>query len=206
MDSEEEVAEGIGVVTAGDKGKEDCKDVLSRFGNLVNCSLQIEGLISLCQQSVERAANYYRVFSLLMFMLLFFGKVCLQMQTKTAFDVQNPVIRAHLQGLDTDSFVVNKAQDILDWVDTTLVDAIFQDAKCGNGICESPSEYPGFGRFKCAADCGKYKVTSRIMLHHHRLPLWRPRRNCGTQCTCFTRLAQKDKYGHLRSCKPPLLC
>ena len=79
------------------------------------------------------------------------------------------MIRAHLQGLDTDSFVVSKAQDILDWVDATLVDAIFQDAKCGHGICESPSEYPGFGRFGCAADCGKYKMTSRIMLHFEEI-------------------------------------
>jgi len=65
--------------------------------------------------------------------------------------------------------LVSKAQDILDWVDATLVDAIFQDAKCGNGICESPSESPGFGRFGCAADCGNYKMTSRIMLHFEEI-------------------------------------
>jgi hypothetical protein len=46
----------------------------------------------------------------------------------------------------------------------SLIDVAFADSKCGNGVCESPFEYPGFGRFGCEADCGKYKKTSRIML------------------------------------------
>jgi hypothetical protein len=108
VDSEKEIAEGSGVGTADvwkEFGNLDKRQelILSRFHELevvlrnktagasvvfdhpstdkVNRSLQIEGLVSLCQQRVDRAANYYRVFSLLMFMLLFFGTVCLQMQT-----------------------------------------------------------------------------------------------------------------------------
>ena len=103
VDSEKEIAEGSGVGTADvwkEFGNLDKRQelILSRFHELevvlrnktagasvvfdhpstdkVNRSLQIEGLVSLCQQRVDRAANYYRVFSLLMFMLLLALSVC----------------------------------------------------------------------------------------------------------------------------------
>ena len=116
------------------------------------------------EQRLERASNYYTVITLMVFGCLFFGTACMQMNAATAFAVEDPVLRAHLGDLDAEAFTVNMPDDILEWVDSTLVGGAFEDAQCGNGQCESPQEYPGFGRFGCEDDCGKYKKTSRIMV------------------------------------------
>ena len=33
---------------------------------------------------------------------------------------------------------------------------------CGDGICDSPHEYSGFGRFGCIKDCDRFLNTTRI--------------------------------------------
>ncbi len=45
-----------------------------------------------------------------------------------------------------------------------------QPTVCGNGVCEGPDEYPGFGRFGCQEDCGRHfnRTTLRIDL----APVW----------------------------------
>jgi hypothetical protein len=35
----------------------------------------------------------------------------------------------------------------------------------GDGICSMPEEYPGFGRFGCIKDCGRYKNTTKIYIN-----------------------------------------
>ena len=45
-----------------------------------------------------------------------------------------------------------------------VVNSMFPSALCGNGICESPEEYPGFGRFGCVSDCGRYLQRTPIRI------------------------------------------
>ena len=33
------------------------------------------------------------------------------------------------------------------WLSQNVMGVLFKDAECGNGICESPEEVPGVGRF-----------------------------------------------------------
>jgi len=40
------------------------------------------------------------------------------------------------------------------------MDGFSGDPTCGNGVCEYPDEYPGFGRFGCIPDCGRYNKTT----------------------------------------------
>ena len=35
-----------------------------------------------------------------------------------------------------------------------MVPLIFTDPTCGDGVCDAPAEFPAYGRFGCAADCG----------------------------------------------------
>lgn len=42
-----------------------------------------------------------------------------------------------------------------------IVGRTFSDPACGDGVCESPDEFPGFGRFGCIPDCGRYKKTTK---------------------------------------------
>lgn len=36
------------------------------------------------------------------------------------------------------------------------------DYSCGDGVCLQPWEYPGFGRFGCAFDCGSFPNVSSL--------------------------------------------
>jgi hypothetical protein len=33
------------------------------------------------------------------------------------------------------------------WLKSSVIDVLFQDAVCGDGVCDSPEEVPGVGRF-----------------------------------------------------------
>jgi hypothetical protein len=35
----------------------------------------------------------------------------------------------------------------------------------GDGICSSPEEYAGFGRFGCIKDCGRFTNTTKIYIN-----------------------------------------
>lgn len=49
-------------------------------------------------------------------------------------------------------------------MENALIAKIFTDPICGDGVCDSPEEYAGFGRFGCVADCGKYLDTTTITI------------------------------------------
>ena len=50
-----------------------------------------------------------------------------------------------------------------DWLGGVVTE-MFPATICGNGICEYPDEYPGFGRFGCVSDCGRYLQTTPIRI------------------------------------------
>ena len=37
--------------------------------------------------------------------------------------------------------------DFYNWLNSTLLAVLYQDAVCGDGVCQSPEEVPGVGRF-----------------------------------------------------------
>ena len=39
---------------------------------------------------------------------------------------------------------------------------VAQGPACGDGSCEPPFEYPGFGRFGCASDCGTFTNVTPV--------------------------------------------
>jgi hypothetical protein len=126
--------------------------------------MAVDGLKALAEKRLQRRSDYYSTIVLFVFGCVFFATICMQMNASQGFSIENPLLRAYIGDLDAESYVINRAEDILDWLDTAVVGAAFEDAQCGNGQCEEPFEYPGFGRFGCEADCGKYQKTSNIML------------------------------------------
>ena len=50
-----------------------------------------------------------------------------------------------------------------DWL-SGVVANMFPPTVCGNGICEPPEEYPGFGRFGCVSDCGRFLQRTPIRI------------------------------------------
>jgi hypothetical protein len=62
--------------------------------------------------------------------------------------------------LGTVNFLQNH-QDILDWINHSILERVFVDAICGDGIC-SDTEFPGVGRFGCSADCGSFQNVTAV--------------------------------------------
>ncbi|GAQ83617.1 Ca2+-modulated nonselective cation channel polycystin [Klebsormidium nitens] len=46
------------------------------------------------------------------------------------------------------------ANDIYAYINDTFVNTIWADPVCGDGVCDRPIEFNGFGRFGCTPDCG----------------------------------------------------
>lgn len=56
-----------------------------------------------------------------------------------------------------------KKEDIYTFL-SDLSDVVFKDPVCGDGVCDYPMEYAGFGRFGCIKDCGKAQNISQGMI------------------------------------------
>ena len=51
--------------------------------------------------------------------------------------------------------------EVRSWI-ADVVTTTWQDARCGDGRCEAPFEYPEYGRFGCKADCNLLKSAAQI--------------------------------------------
>ena len=63
---------------------------------------------------------------------------------------------------------IKQTQDIYymyDWLSESVVDSIWTDIPCGDGICQAPYEFPAFGRFGCKADCGVAINLISLVIH-----------------------------------------
>ncbi len=42
---------------------------------------------------------------------------------------------------------------------------IYMHIHPGDSICSMPEEYPGFGRFGCIPDCGRFQNTTKLYIN-----------------------------------------
>lgn len=61
--------------------------------------------------------------------------------------------------LDADAAFSTPAQ-ALSWLREGIVRPIWTPRVCGDGACQSPYEYPAYGRFGCEVDCGRADTQS----------------------------------------------
>eukprot|EP00897_Mesotaenium_endlicherianum_P009508 jgi/Mesen1/8586/ME000005S08552 len=95
-------------------------------------------------------SNYFALACFLSFVTVFMTVLYLQQQSFKTYET----VSTHKQLLPDNTFVFDHAGDIYDWINNTILQTIYTDPDCGNGICSYPEEFPGFGRFGCIADCG----------------------------------------------------
>ena len=50
------------------------------------------------------------------------------------------------------------SREIIDWA-SGVVNTLWTDAVCGDGVCSEPFEFPEYGRFGCKADCLRWIQT-----------------------------------------------
>lgn len=122
---------------------------------------QVDGLMEIVEERLSRANHYTWLSGLSVFFVLYLIVLFMQRDTTLAYSIEASLINSIVAGLPGDGRIVNTDQ-FYDWMQSDLVGRIFTDPICGDGTCEYPQEYAGFGRFGCEKDCGKYLYTSTV--------------------------------------------
>ncbi|KAK3277010.1 hypothetical protein CYMTET_14957 [Cymbomonas tetramitiformis] len=118
---------------------------------------------------IDRKGHYANMFSFILFICFYFAILFYQRRAFLAYDVTFTLSETVLPKASSteyaDSFTTQ--DQIYDWL-AALVDQVWVDPSCGDGVCEPPYEYPSFGprpdSFGCSADCGVNQFTSAVTL------------------------------------------
>jgi len=127
---------------------------------------QIDGLSHLVEARLERNSNYTAAFCLIVFFLISCGVIVAQRDVPQAFLVEGALFYNVLGDIgvvapgEETVMELTRSDDFYDWLEGNLIDQVYTDPACGDGVCDSPDEFPGFGRFGCIPDCGRYKKTT----------------------------------------------
>ena len=146
-----------------------------QYGSTVT-GAQVKGMIALVEARIRRSTAYRRLAGTFLFFLCFFVVLYLEQHVQRSYEVESSIINAVIEKLPTMGqggfqntgpgsvgFLSSDA-DFYEWMDKALISQMFTDSVCGDGVCDSPEEYPGFGRFGCARDCGPYLQTTTISI------------------------------------------
>eukprot|EP00282_Hemiselmis_andersenii_P034297 CAMPEP_0169474338 /NCGR_PEP_ID=MMETSP1042-20121227/26204_1 /TAXON_ID=464988 /ORGANISM="Hemiselmis andersenii, Strain CCMP1180" /LENGTH=378 /DNA_ID=CAMNT_0009588363 /DNA_START=27 /DNA_END=1160 /DNA_ORIENTATION=- len=138
---------------------------------------QVTGLLSQVRERLDRSTSYRRFAGSFAFFLLYVTVIFLQRDILKAFSVEDSLLNAlkgSLPNVNVDGYtnadrgatgVLNDAEEFYEWFGVNVLNRVYVDEVCGDGLCESPNEYTGFGRFGCLKDCGRYDNTTRIYVN-----------------------------------------
>mmetsp|Transcript_53306 Transcript_53306/g.111239 ORF Transcript_53306/g.111239 Transcript_53306/m.111239 type:complete len:338 (-) Transcript_53306:4223-5236(-) len=143
---------------------EDSKSVSRRSHRLERMA---EEFLYRVQARRKRARSYCYLLWFLMLFITFLSTQFLKEDNRNLFTVDKSIKTRVVNILPKGN--LNADADFYNWLSATVLD-IFKPTVCGNGVCEGPDEYPGFGRFGCQEDCGRHfnRTTLRIDL----APVW----------------------------------
>jgi len=123
---------------------------------------RMDGLIELNARRVKRNQDYASLLRIVVFFFVLCSMVMVQRSAGSVFLATAPVVRMIHGDLDAEAFTITGPSEIYDYLDS-FAGSVLEDSKCGDGVCDQNEyEYPGFGRFGCQDDCGKYSKTSLI--------------------------------------------
>ena len=109
---------------------------------------------------MTRTQNYSTLARMLLVLFVLAAMVLMQRKADLDFEATAPIQRKLHSDLDADSHTITGPSQIYD-VLHMIAQEVLSDSKCGDGVCDmNEYEYPGFGRFGCEDDCGKYSKTS----------------------------------------------
>jgi hypothetical protein len=122
---------------------------------------RIDGLHHLVEARLERNSNYVSAFCLIVFFTVSIAVLVQQRDVATAYSVEGTVFNSVNGDLNMETMEITRSDEFYDWLEG-LIGNVFSDPACGDGVCETPDEFPGFGRFGCIPDCGRYKKTTKV--------------------------------------------
>eukprot|EP00961_Rhodomonas_salina_P135251 1819678-Rhodomonas_salina.1 len=133
---------------------------------------RIDGLMHRVEERIERTHHYYSCMALTVFISFFVLVMALQNDVGMAFSIEKTMLDTVVGDLDTETFALKSTDEFFTWFGDNIVDRIFRDPICGDGVCEQPHEFPSVGRFGCEIDCGKYLKQTTISIKLETFPGW----------------------------------
>ncbi|EKX32346.1 hypothetical protein GUITHDRAFT_121487 [Guillardia theta CCMP2712] len=137
---------------------------------------KLQAFLEQVQSRIDRSTRYRKLAGTSLFFLLFILLVFVQRDSQTLFAIESSLLDfligdlpTYLSGGFMNSGVgatgyIRNNDDLYSWLQQSILPSVFQDPVCGDGVCDSPAEYPGFGRFGCIPDCGKYPNLTSVSL------------------------------------------
>ncbi|EKX32347.1 hypothetical protein GUITHDRAFT_121488 [Guillardia theta CCMP2712] len=137
---------------------------------------KIHALLEKVQARIDRSTRYRKLAGTSLFFLLFILLVFAQRDSQVLYVIESSLLDALVDdlpsmrsggfmnsGVGATGYIRNN-DDLYSWLQQSILPSVFQDPVCGDGVCDSPAEYPGFGRFGCIPDCGKYPNLTSVSL------------------------------------------
>ena len=108
-------------------------------------------------QQKERKKNYVSLFSFIFFVCFYLSILFLQRKAGEAYRLTSTLNSV----LIPQRKEFTSSREIIDWA-SGVVNTLWTDAVCGDGVCSEPFEFPEYGRFGCKADCLRWIQTMSV--------------------------------------------
>ena len=110
---------------------------------------------------IRHMGHFLKILKFITFCVLYCTMLYLQTDPILSFEVTSTV-----GGLLKPR--IRSTQDLYylyEWLSESVVEPIWTEAPCGDGVCSAPYEFPAFGRFGCKADCGSATNIISFVIH-----------------------------------------
>ncbi|GAQ79658.1 Ca2+-modulated nonselective cation channel polycystin [Klebsormidium nitens] len=135
--------------TYGKVGLEDGMSVVNEHDRTV-----VRRLYETVKETKSRKTDYCNLFAFLIFTALYCTVLYLQFNVAELYKLVTSQ-QALLPGDGGDRVTTfGNANDVYDYINNTFIQTVWADPICGDGVCDRPVEFSGFGRFGCSIDCG----------------------------------------------------
>jgi len=133
----------------------------------------VENIHEQLVQNQENKSNYCKLLFFLLYVVLYIGIIGMQRAPGVSFQVEEAIKTAlfseRTNTLEWSSGEITINMDsishIWQWFEATIVDGIFLDPVCGDGICDIPLEYRQWESYGCSDDCGFYPRSLMVRIN-----------------------------------------
>ena len=119
-------------------------------------------LLEKVEKRITHARGYCSSISLVLFCGLYLAALLYQIDNESTCGVEGAFITDIIYSLPggIQGGYLSSTGDFWNFLSSSIIGATFKDPKCGDGTCDLPTEFPGFGRFGCIPDCGTWSLDS----------------------------------------------
>ena len=122
-------------------------------------------LLEKVERRIHHARGYCKSISLVCFCALYLAALLLQIDNESTVAVEGAFINDNIYSLPggIQGGYLSSTDDFWNFLSNAIIGAVFVNPVCGDGVCNLPTEYPGFGRFGCIPDCGEWSDCVKNM-------------------------------------------